>query len=129
MNSKGFTLIELLIVVAIVGILATIGISAFSTYKAKSFDSQAVSDLKAGMIAEEAYYAENQTYVTCTDADDCEGSLPNFRATRESDGSSGMSDFSFTATDQTYVAIASHVGGRKDFNYDSASGELSSSDK
>jgi type IV pilus assembly protein PilA len=61
-NTKGFTLIELLIVVVIIGILAAIAIPRFASTKEKAFDSAAKSDLRNAMSAEEAYFADNQTY-------------------------------------------------------------------
>ncbi len=77
-NNKGFTLIELLVVVAIIGILAAIAIPQFAAYRARGFDAQAQSDLRNAATAEEAYYATNLTYVSCTDAA-CVGALPGFR--------------------------------------------------
>ncbi|TGU72268.1 MULTISPECIES: type IV pilin protein [Geomonas] len=61
-SKKGFTLIELLIVVAIIGILAAIAIPQFSTYRVKSYNTAAASDLKNVKTALEAYYADNQKY-------------------------------------------------------------------
>jgi len=61
-SEKGFTLIELLIVVAIIGILAAIAIPQFASYRAKAYNSAAVSDLKNFKTGMEAYYADNQEY-------------------------------------------------------------------
>lgn len=61
-SNKGFTLIELLIVVAIIGILAAIAIPQFSSYRVKSYNTAAVSDLKNVKTALEAFYADNQAY-------------------------------------------------------------------
>ena len=59
---SGFTLIELLIVVAIIGILAAVAIPQFSAYRMRGFNSAATSDLKNSKAAQEALFADNQTY-------------------------------------------------------------------
>jgi type IV pilus assembly protein PilA len=61
-SKKGFTLIELLIVVAIIGILAAIAIPQFASYRIKSYNTAAQSDLKNVKTALEAYYADNSRY-------------------------------------------------------------------
>jgi len=61
-KEKGFTLVELLIVIAIIGILAAIAIPQFAKYRAKAYNSAALSDLKNARTAVEAYYADNQQY-------------------------------------------------------------------
>ena len=61
-SSKGFTLIELLIVVAIIGILAAIAIPQFASYRTKSYNSAASSDIRNAKTSIEAFYADNQAY-------------------------------------------------------------------
>jgi len=61
-GQKGFTLIELMIVIAILGILAAIAIPNFISYRKRSYDAAAQSDLKNLMTAQEAYYVDNSTY-------------------------------------------------------------------
>ena len=61
-NQKGFTLIELMIVIAIIGILAAIAIPQFASYRAKSFNTASVSDIRNIRTDLEAYYAEWQAY-------------------------------------------------------------------
>jgi type IV pilus assembly protein PilA len=65
-NEKGFTLIELLVVIAIIGILAAIAIPQFASYRQRGFDARAKSDLRNVATAEEAYFADNEAYKTCT---------------------------------------------------------------
>ena len=60
-SKKGFTLIELLIVVAIIGILAAIAIPQFASYRMKSYNTAAASDIKNAKTTLEAYYSD-QTY-------------------------------------------------------------------
>jgi type IV pilus assembly protein PilA len=61
-DEKGFTLVELLIVISIIGILATIAIPTFASYRARSFDSAAMSDLRNAASAQEAYFIDNLVY-------------------------------------------------------------------
>ena len=61
-NQKGLTLIELLIVVAIIGILAAIAIPQFSSYRAKAFNSAALSDIRNFKTQMESAYADDQEY-------------------------------------------------------------------
>src|SRR5215471_21512762 len=73
-DSKGFTLIELLVVGAIIGILAAIAIPQFASYRQRGFDARANSDLRNAATSEEAYFATNSAYVTCTSC--TSGNLP-----------------------------------------------------
>jgi type IV pilus assembly protein PilA len=61
-NGSGFTLVELLIVIAIIGILASIAIPQFTSYRQKSYNSAAQSDLRNVKTNLEAYYADYQHY-------------------------------------------------------------------
>jgi type IV pilus assembly protein PilA len=59
-GQKGFTLIELMIVVAIIGILASIAIPNFLSYQAKAKQSEAKVSLGAIFTSAVAYQAESQ---------------------------------------------------------------------
>ena len=59
---KGFTLVEILIVVAIIGIIASITIPMYRDYVARAYNSAAQSDLKNFKTGMEAYYADSQAY-------------------------------------------------------------------
>jgi type IV pilus assembly protein PilA len=61
-SEKGFTLIELLVVIAIIGILAAIAIPQFAAYRKRGYEATLKSDLRNAATAQEAYFAQVQTY-------------------------------------------------------------------
>ncbi len=61
---KGFTLIELLIVVAIIGILAAIGIPQFNAYRGKAHNAAALTDLRILQIVMQSYLHDTTIYPT-----------------------------------------------------------------
>jgi len=58
----GFTLIELLIVVAIVGILAGVGIPAYNGYIQNSKEDVAKNNLRSISLMEANYFSDNSEY-------------------------------------------------------------------
>lgn len=68
-RSHGFTLIELMIVVAIIGILASIAIPSYQRMTCRAKQSEAKSALKAILVAEESYRGEFDTYLDGSQAD------------------------------------------------------------
>lgn len=62
---RGFTLIELMIVVAVIGILASIAIPAFQRMQLRSRRSEAWVNMKAIGTAQLAYEQMNDAFVDC----------------------------------------------------------------
>ena len=115
---KGFTLIELLVVIAIIGILAAIAIPQFSAYRQRGFDARAKSDLRNAANAEEAYFATNEAYISCSSASDCASKLPGFQPSKDS---------VVTMTDATdhFTGTGTHPNGSgATYTWDSSKGGL-----
>jgi prepilin-type N-terminal cleavage/methylation domain-containing protein len=61
-SQRGFTLIELMVVIAVMGILATIAVTNLSGAQASARDSQRKTDLASYNLALERYYAYHTNY-------------------------------------------------------------------
>lgn len=110
-GQKGFTLIELMIVIAIIGILAAIAIPNFISYRKRSYDSAAQSDLKNFMTAQEAYFVDYEKYA------DFESTTGNATTKSVSLGSTdayiskGVTIDCSAAAEDSYTMTAYHSSG------------------
>jgi prepilin-type N-terminal cleavage/methylation domain-containing protein len=66
MTARGFTLVELLIVVAIVGVLAVVAGTAYRKYMDANRTAEVMAMLGELRVKEEAYRAENNSYLSTT---------------------------------------------------------------
>lgn len=63
LSQKGFTLIELMIVVAVIGILASIAVPSYTDYVKRGKAAEATSTLADLRVKMEQYFQDNHTYV------------------------------------------------------------------
>lgn len=61
-NQKGFTLMELMIVIVIIGVLAAIGVPAYTNYVEKAKAATCDANRRSLSTANGLYYAENGRY-------------------------------------------------------------------
>ena len=64
-NKSGFTLVELMVVVAIIGILATLAIPQYSKFQSKARQSEAKVGLAGLQTAEQTFQTEHASYSSC----------------------------------------------------------------
>jgi len=58
---RSFTLLELVVVIIIIGMLSTLGVSQYSVMREKALDKEAISNLKLIISAEKIYRMENSS--------------------------------------------------------------------
>ena len=74
-KSSGFTLIELLVVVAILGIIAAIGITSYSGYVSSTKKKSAENLMRQISLGQIEYYSENAIYYPGTTSKSCTPSI------------------------------------------------------
>jgi len=136
--ANGFTLVELLIVIAIIGILASIVIPAYISYKNKAYNASALSYLQYVSSAEENYWLNAQGYIAgpAGDGPTASGTLPDASVpsgvgyvigvypAQGTDAATGY------ATGNDYIAFAGHRNGSKVYAVGSgASSKMQGRDK
>ena len=113
----GFTLLELLVVMAVIGILTGIADPEYKEYKARAFDLRAQSDLRNVALAEEVYFLDFESYLSCVQAQ-C-SLLPGISRL-----SKGV-QLSVASTTSGFVGDASHSkGSGKVFEWNSSMGGM-----
>lgn len=103
-DQSGFTLIELLTVILIIGVLAGIALPQYAEYRAQGFDARAQSALRMVAFAEESYFVDGRTYLSC-DQSSCPGLLTGV-TTIEPDIA-----LSITRTATSFTGTATHAKG------------------
>ena len=74
-KSSGFTLIELLVVVAILGIIAAIGITSYSGYVSSTKKKSTENLMRQISLGQIEYYSENAIYYPGTTSKSCTPSI------------------------------------------------------
>jgi type IV pilus assembly protein PilE len=93
-QQSGFTLIELMVVIAIVGIIATIALPAFTEQVRKSRRSEAVSTLGDLQVRQERWRSSNATY----------GTLDNITGSTAATFNAAQANYNFAVTVNTASA-------------------------
>lgn len=98
---KGFTLVELMIVVAIIGILASIALPNYTEYVKRGKLTEATSAMADGRVRMEQFFQDNRTYA----GGPCPANTANFTIACT------------TPTATTYTITATGTGNVSEFTF------------
>jgi type IV pilus assembly protein PilE len=104
-KASGFTLIELMVVVAIIGILASVAMPAYQQYVLRGKLAEAYSQLASLQLKMEQYYQDNRTYGSgAKGANTC-----GIRDVLAAAGNVKYFNYTIACNDQTFTAYADGV--------------------
>ncbi len=107
-SCRGFTLIEMMIVVAIIGILASIAIPQYARFQLRSKTVEAKSNLAAMRAAQTAHFSEFGAYVA---ADPTPASVPGVVRVPFAPVTAGYQELGFEPTGRVFFSYAITVAG------------------
>jgi type IV pilus assembly protein PilE len=107
----GFTLTELMIVVAIVGVLASIAVPSYRSYVVRANRADAQKALLVMAQAMERYFVANNTYLVCTPS--CTPSVGNAQSPETGTAVYNITLSAATATTYTLTATPVATGTNK----------------
>jgi len=113
--AKGFSLIELMIVIAVIAILASIGIPAYGDYVTRGKLVDATAQLSDGRVKLEQYFQDNRTYVGADAVPPCPATTKYFT----------ISCQSLTASTYTIVAQGKNELAGFDYSINQANTKVS----
>lgn len=86
MRKIGFTLLELIIVIVIIGVLSTLGLTHYASIREKALDKEAISNLKLIKAAARVYRMETGSYPVLLSPQDINSNLTLALPTVDSGG-------------------------------------------
>ena len=110
-QSKGFTLLELMIVIAIIGIVASIAIPAYTGYIKTARISEAKTNIAALKLAQEEYFLENNNYFEGANAGEIKTNSGSLWAVTAGESGTPLFDYAVTASTTGYTATATGKAG------------------